>query len=310
MEKLIYLVFSDLHLNDWKHFNNNHSRLKVQLGILDRVLFLSDKNKTPALFAGDFLHNPAFITQYVLEGIANVFNKWKDTNAEIIWISGNHDTTERYNEDSANWVKTLSIIYPQLCTYIDNSMVKSRGNKISGVPFYRDIDTFVDKVKEAKGNILMIHQELPGASDNNGFKVNSVDGMPRKLKAMFGGFDLVICGHIHKKQELGNNVLFPGAPLQMRSSDSKGEFGYYKVYDDLTYKFVKLKSPIFRFYNTEDEITNEYDYWIKVKELKIVQDYDDYEEIETGDRNSIAKSYLKSEKVKDKRKKKLLLKYL
>ena len=127
---------------------------------------------------------------------------------------------------------------------------------------------------------------------------------------MFGKFKLVLVGHIHKKQELGSNILFPGATNQQRSSDSKGTFGYYKIYSDLTYKFIELKTPIFRFYKEESEIDNDTDYWVKTKDLKIIKEEVEDVEIETTDKTSIAKEYMKSEGIKSKRKRRLLIKYL
>lgn len=307
-----FIILSDIHLNDWKQHNTDRSRLKTELGILDKILYLSDKRNIPVLFAGDLLQNPSQMSQYVLEGIAKLFNKWQYSNAHIYAISGNHDMSERYNNDTATWVNTISIIYPNLVTNIDNKTIKVSNTKISGIPFYRDMDEFVNHVNSITGGILIIHQELPGASDNNGFKVESVDNIPKKLKSLFGKFDLVICGHIHKRQELGNNILFPGAPMQQRTSDNKGSFGYYKLYDDLSYKFVRIKAPKFRFYQHESEIDNDYDYWVKLNSIKITPNLEEDEEVEVNltYRTDIAKGYLKSKGIKSKRKKNLLIKYL
>lgn len=268
---------------------------------------LAIKNQVRILFSGDLMENPNHIDPFELFNIKNTFNQLE---ASWVGISGNHDMTERYKEGLPTWVNCFPEVFKCIdlkSTYLDLKI------KVHGIPFLRNNIGFEDEVKKIKikkgeKNILLIHTEIPGAVDNNGFKADEVDNIPKMYSKLFKKFDLVIAGHIHKKQLIGKKILVPGAPTPQKSSDSEGEFGYWELYDDLSLKFIKIKGPQFKFYEEGDEI-DDYNYWVKIpkkikskKKKKVI--------IKDNSKDKLAKAYLKHNGEYTKAKYKLLTKNL
>lgn len=95
-----------------------------------------------------------------------------------------------------------------------------------------------------------------------------------------------------------------GAPNQQRKSDMGGKFGYWKVYSDMSYKFVPLKSPEFKFYLPSKDDINGYDYWVPLNEVEDDEQLATQEKkfYSTVNREKLAKRYCKAKGIKDKKK--------
>lgn len=269
---------------------------------------IASKNNAKVLFAGDLIENPNHIDQFELSLIKSTF---KNLEAHWIGISGNHDMSERYIDGLPTWVNC----FKEIIQCIDFKRVYIGYDiKVHGIPFLRNNIGFEEavkniKVNEKQKNILLIHTEIPGAVDNNGFRADEVDNIPKMYSKLFKKFDLVIAGHIHKKQKIGSKILVPGAPTPQRSSDSNGEFGYWELYDDLSLKFIPVKGPQFKFYQEGDEI-DDYNYWVKIPKKVKKKERCKIKNITYFTANNLARAYLKFNGEYTKAKYKLLTKNL
>lgn len=156
----------------------------------------------------------------------------------------------------------------------------------------------------------MLHTHLPGVKEPNGYEVEST--LPKVVYKYLKKFTLVISGHIHKPQLVFKNTLNVGATHHQRVSDTGCDMGIWKIFDDLSFKFVKLKIPQFKYYEEGTEPGDDFNIWLQLPK-------DNLEDV-TNDSNlsfksklkpeTLVKNYLKIRDIKSKAKKEILLKYL
>lgn len=315
MKKVEFIAFSDIHVEDWKRFSTNHSRLHTAHIALQRVAKAARDNKCPTLFCGDFFHNPQELSNLVISStFINYHRNMGDI--EVYGISGNHDQSE------SNSVTHKSPSHLDLYDYaFDNFNLLDGVNKLTqdgrflihGIPYLKSNVGFVSKVKEARGNIkpgvkniLLVHTDFHNIKYNNKRSSGTVENLPRQLNKLFKGFDLVLSGHIHKSKVIRNNVLMLGATNHQKLSDVGIRMGYWKIYSDLTYKFVKLNLPEFKF---GKDLGDGNFYTPKPKKIKKLE-VSSSKSFVGNNLGVLAKNYLLANNVKDKSKYKYLKKYL
>jgi len=298
MSKLLAIAFSDVHLHIWKEFNQDLRRTLVSFTVMELILEEGHRNGVPVLFTGDLLHNPHNVSNKLLSLIAEHFKRWENKGYHFYAIAGNHD-----QGDSSDYVKTFSIMFPDLITVLDNEAIEEDDFNIVGCPYRKgnvglreDIKNLLDPDMD---NITMVHTDIPGASDYNGFKPDKVDNMGTDLEFFFGT-DLVLSGHIHKFQRLSNNIYMVGSTNQQRTSDSSGTFGYIEISTSMKVKFCELVTPGFKFYT--DEPGDDHNYWVKVNNPPEDggEELDDNVLRELHSRNSLVEGYAKFKGVKQK----------
>jgi DNA repair exonuclease SbcCD nuclease subunit len=266
-------------------------------------------------------HDGARLSNYVLNDIFKCFNWFKDNGIKIYCISGNHDMSEKnaYKHISPSYINMLDTIYPNIInldfkTQINGDYILCGIPYINGNVGFSDLVTdILDKNKKTnKSTILITHSDLPGARNPNGFDISTVENIPTNISKFFRGFDLVLSGHIHNPQKLTKNVIMVGAPYQQKASDSGWDMGIWKLYDDLSLKFIKnKKSPKFIYIDENEEPINEHDFFIKIPQPKKFNKENKEVVFKANDtRTKLAKKYLKVKGIKSKPKRNILIKYL
>ena len=319
MKKLIALGSSDWHLNNWNQFNKGGRRVKVSDEFILHLLGISDSKGIPILFSGDMFHTPSSLPNSLLNHYNKLFRRAsvKFPKAKIIGITGNHDTEETsvVGETPISYVESYAEAFPSIITCIDYGAYDLADDLVVvGIPYinhnkgFKEIlddlsSRYIDKYK-----ILLIHTNLYGAKDPNGYEVEEVPNIPRNLGRFFKNYDLVLSGHIHKFAKLwADNVVMVGAPYQQRASDSGTGMGYLEIYDDFSIKFIPYQAPEFKYYNQGEELPNDYDYFIEIKsKVKLKETEGNSTFTNTSDRSELASTYCKVKGIKSKRRVKLL----
>lgn len=322
MRKLKAIAISDVHLNIWKAFNEGNRRLVVSDNFLEEVIKISDKEKIPILFSGDMFHTPGALPNGLLEYYTAFFKNMvlKYPYATILGISGNHDIVgdSRKGKKYTSHYVSLCNTFPNLFKCLDYTSVFINNMVVSGIPYIKHNNGFKEALEEReksldKGflNILLIHTNLYGAKDPSGYEIDEVPNIPRNLGKFFKPWDLVLCGHIHKHDQLWEGkVYMVGAPYQQRSSDSGERMGYLEVYSDGSVKRKYYDAPEFKYYNEGEPVPDDGNFWIEVpKELEIERE-------ESGDFTNInnkailAEEYFKVKGITNDRRLNLLIKTL
>lgn len=318
MKNLVAYVISDLHINDWAKFNENDTRTHNQMRILVSLLSKSYNERVPILFCGDLFHKPDMIRPELLNLIFHysLVVHTRYMGYPIMYaISGNHEINHisKIGEHPVSWTRLFTKMFPWLvcldyCQFLikDNIM-------IHGVP-YVDHNIGLSKyLKEMKldpkqKHILMLHTDYPGARDTDGREVGSVENLNLNV---LDRFDLVLCGHIHKPQRLSKKVYMIGAPIQQRRTDRDCDMGYWKLYDDLSMTFVKLKGyPRFIDVESQDEIKDDGNYYTVIPKIASTPVETKHKITNQLTNKTLAKRYMKVKGIKDKNKEQLLIKVL
>lgn len=318
MKNLVAYVISDLHINDWAKFNENDTRTHNQMRILVSLLSKSYNERVPILFCGDLFHKPDMIRPELLNLIFqdSLVVHTRYMGYPIMYaISGNHEINHisKIGEHPVSWTRLFTKMFPWLVC-LDYCQVLIKDNiMIHGVP-YVDHNIGLSKyLKEMKLNpkqkhILMLHTDYPGARDTDGREVGSVENLNLNV---LDRFDLVLCGHIHKPQRLSKKVYMIGAPIQQRRTDRDCDMGYWKLYDDLSMTFVKLKGyPRFIDVESQDEIKDDGNYYTVIPKIASTPVETKHKITKQLTNKILAKRYMKVKGIKDKNKEQLLIKVL
>lgn len=318
MKNLVAYVISDLHINDWAKFNESDTRTHNQMRILVSLLSKSYNERVPILFCGDLFHKPDIIRPELLNLIFHdslVIHSRYMGYPIMYAISGNHEINHisKIGEHPVSWTRLFTKMFPWLVC-LDYCQILIKDNiMIHGVP-YVDHNIGLSKyLKEMKldpkqKHILMLHTDYPGARDTDGREVGSVENLNLNV---LDRFDLVLCGHIHKPQKLSKKVYMIGAPIQQRRTDRDCDMGYWKLYDDLSMTFVKLKGyPRFIDVESQDEIKDDGNYYTVIPKIASTPVETKHKITKQLTNKTLAKRYMKVKGIKDKNKEQLLIKVL
>jgi DNA repair exonuclease SbcCD nuclease subunit len=319
--KPIFIIYSDIHHHIYAQYNEDNKRLKTSLDI-EESLFLEAKNLgIPIIFTGDILHNDELIQNELFEHILPHYVKLNKLNVTWYGIDGNHDQSDinTFEKRSSNYIKTLCSAFDNFVYMSFESDIIEAGNKyigLHGIPYIshdKDLYKIVKSIKRYKGipNILLLHTTLPMAKDTNGRIIQTTTIDKKFMKMISRRFDLTLTGHIHKPMKLGDNIYQIGATNQQRKTDKDCEMGYWIMYDDLKMKFIPIDSPKFIELKEGEKAKNKEDYYynkVEKNEEDVIQDTKEYSD--TTNTKLIVKSYLKQKGIKDKNKRRLLIKLL
>lgn len=231
MSKHLAIIFSDLHIHDYKQFNSNGERLNNCLRVLTDIGDVCQKyGITTVFFSGDLYDTQKAILTKVINATVDAFIKFSKSYPDITIyaISGNHDyaTKSLENKSAVSAIEHIASIVPDTFKIIDNSSAcVCEGVYVYGVPYYDYPEHFEVKARELATDsfnsfdgtdvkrYLLIHQTPKGI----GNEMIPVDCNP--VDDYFSAFDHVFCGHIHKRQYLTEKFTVVGSPIHRDMGD-------------------------------------------------------------------------------------------
>ena len=308
--ELLALAFGDLHLNEWKQFNEDHTRLYAGVDVLSYMNNLAQKKKVPLLFTGDLIHTDQHITNRLLQESLPILKNM----VNFYGIDGNHDQSEQNTNEyhSPSYFNTFSQVFEGIHC-LNFKTVELDKIVLHGIPYLTNNiglkEAIADfKIIKGKKNILLIHTDLHGAEDNNGMVIDSTSNIPKDMDKFFSKFDLTLAGHIHKPQCLGDNIYMLGAPQQQRRTDKGSELGFWKVYANKVTFTPFNKYPEFKDYEGEEK-PDDFNFWTKLPKKQKTED-NDYNFSAKIDKGKLASRYCKTKGISDKKKIRALKKQL
>lgn len=327
MKKVIAVAFSDLHLANWKQFNEDEYRMREALLITQQIINKATKYSVPVLFAGDFIDHPKYLDNVLMGYLVKMVKTVKTMRRTLIGINGNHDLAKvnsNGNRVPGYFTYMAELVPNFICVdfhHYDTDKESTLPMRIHGIPylnhnvgFIQALEERVKNLKKGSKNILLIHRDLAGALEPDGKLVKKDKDGDSDIKRLFKKFDLVLSGHIHKPQAikaLGKNVLMLGAPYQQRRSDKECEMGYWLIFNDMSRKFIPIETSKFRTYEDGDTPENGTDFWIKLPKGSVADNTRSTKNFNVKtDRKTLLKAYLKKKNIKSKSKLNLLMKYL
>jgi len=233
------LYFTDLHVNRYNQFSEHHDRLKDCLKVInDAFKFIDKVGGKTILFGGDMGDLPKWIYIDVIDSIikclSNNFRKFP--HITMVAISGNHDhnTKNLIDKPAKTLLSVFAVAFPDRFILIDNEHYFIPGAITFGIPYYEYPEHY-SKALEAQvelatgmseefpevSKILLIHQ-TPEGIYNKHIKADTNPNDPR-----YKHFDIVLDGHIHKKQIINPRFIIGGNPLHRDLGDIGDEKGMW-----------------------------------------------------------------------------------
>lgn len=237
-----FIHLSDLHLGI--RFREL-SLLEDQRFILDRILELINTEKPDCIVIAGDVYDKTYAPAEAVALLDDFLWKLKTTGAEILIISGNHDSPERLSFGS-RIMNECGIHISRTYSGADEPVVLSDDNGTVNfwlLPFVRpgnvrrffpdtEINTYTDAVKAAIGgmkekgldfserNVIVTHQFVTGASISGSEEI-TVGGTDNVEASAFDGFDYVALGHIHGAQNVSGDerIRYCGTPLKYSFSE-------------------------------------------------------------------------------------------
>ncbi len=204
-----FIVFSDLHLHNYKRFSKGQSRLDNCTQALRDILdYAHEHDINNVLFCGDLFDTPKALNTVVINRAIEVFSEAFEKNPilKFIAISGNHDHASKnlLGSPAESALTCLSNAFPRFLL-IDDTFIATDCGRIHGIPYYEYPEHFYQALDTArkslskKLNILLIHQSPMGIKNLH---------IPADIDisdSRFSSFDIVLTGHIHWRESLADN---------------------------------------------------------------------------------------------------------
>lgn len=249
------LIFSDLHVHDYKQHNKDGKRVQIAADIIHYVFKLAAANDISYIwFAGDMGDQFGNISVIAMNALLRTFTQCFDEypNIEFIAISGNHDfATKNTAENPAESVMDAFNKGPLLPGLFDRFALmqgtfSSNDFTLVGVPYYEDPDDFWISLESSMKHIenhdnlyLLMHQMIWPENDIVPDDVNYKDPRFKQFKWIFNG-------HVHHASMFGNNFVNVGSPLHRDAGDIDDGKGIWYLDTDKdmpSFRLITDKSP-------------------------------------------------------------------
>lgn len=186
---------------------------------------------------GDTFHDHAVLRSELLKEFEDhVYNCTCD---EYWYVLGNHDQYKP-KDNKYHALQTFNI--PKLRVFDDIENIEDMN--ITVVPYVQRFDDFPHNTLP----IVLTHNTFIGA--DYGFKREDAGVNADKISA-----DIIISGHIHKRQSFGK-VVYPGTPFAHSASDV-GQTKGLLLFDTATYEQTFIESPFPKWRQIEFEVAQD-----------------------------------------------------
>ena len=236
------LVFSDLHVHDYKQFNPNQTRAQRAADMIEYVFKLAEKNDIEQIwFAGDMGDQFSNISVIAMNALLMAFERCfrEYPNIDFIAIPGNHDFATK-NTFSIPGISVMDAfvrgpnggLFSNFILLNQGIYSHEAGFSVVGVPYFEDPDNFwrtleatVPRVQYPDNMYLLMHQMVWPEAEIVQDDLNFMDDRLKPFKWIFNG-------HVHHPSMLGNNFINVGSPLHRDASDVDGKKGLWLLDTD------------------------------------------------------------------------------
>lgn len=251
MVKRIYQI-ADVHIPTYQGLERYSVQLEKMIDMVSDDAEKSglEKDEMRIVLCGDTVNSKNLVTNELNVFVSSFIRRLSEI-AKVICIAGNHDLVE----SNTNRTDTLTAIF-QTAQFENAVFLDMELDYESGIVYddnitwalYSFYDDFkkpdIDKAKkEFPDNKVfgLYHGQVVGSKLFNGFVNDCGQGAD-----IFKGCNVVLAGHIHKRQEIKKNgcrIVYSGSVVQKDYGESITQHGY-AVWDvpSMNYEFVDVPS--------------------------------------------------------------------
>ncbi len=247
-----------LHTSDWHigHTFFGYERYEEFERFFEWLKNTIAEQKVDILIVSGDIFDTYTPSQRSLELYFNFLSSIKDMLEKVVIIGGNHDSPKTLQAPKS----ILSRLDIEVVSGADDDykkLIEFKGFDIVAISYLREsilnkispdyataIKQIYQDLKTQKPCIATGHFTVYGAENSQSEReiyIGKIDGVP---SSVFEGFGYVAMGHLHRRQGIGENVVYSGSPLQMGFKDD-----YEKsvtIIDSAGFTQSVLKVPRFR----------------------------------------------------------------
>lgn len=241
---------ADIHIRNFTRMEEYGEQLEKFMEKCEEIASGYEKDEVRILIAGDLFQSKNNISNELII-FSSIFLRKLQEIARVIVISGNHDMVVSNATRTDSLTGLFQTAGFENSQYLDMLLQYHSGcivdDNVTWALYsiheeYRKPD--MEEMIEQNPNNTVIglyHGTIVGAELNNGTVMDSgLDG------DAFAGCDVVMAGHIHKRQVLnrGNvEIVYPGSLIQQTFGETISEHGFavWKLEDgELSYEFIDI----------------------------------------------------------------------
>ena len=223
-----FIIFSDTHfmLNHGMSIPDGEyitSWLRLQFKLVSFIFRYAFKNEVKTIiFAGDVFEEKDRIPQPLYNKVWSFFKEYSK-HLNLVLNIGNHDSPTLYKTSESSGLLPFSEF-----AYIvkDVTDIQMGNTFMRIIPYGLATIESITKPKINKNCILVLHEEIAGVGfGHSGYRSKRMDLPLSKLKE----WSIVLDGHIHKPQQMYENIYFIGSllPVDWSEAADKKRFFHY-----------------------------------------------------------------------------------
>lgn len=210
--KNLFIVISDVHIS--------LKNLEISLKVLRQALEKARELNVPLIIAGDLNDTKAVMRSEWVQALINLFQEFGSV--EIHIIDGNHDLNNKAG--SASSLAFLHLI-DNVYVYHTAEEVEFGGVPFCLLPYQKTKKEFLEAIERIACNKLICHQGFQGAFLGD-YVVDDSSIDPEELK----DFELVLSGHYHRHQWVGDNIMYFGSPFTVNFGEAGHDKFIWQIY--------------------------------------------------------------------------------
>lgn len=215
---------------------------------------------------GDLFHDRRSLDIEVLSSVTKFLQETEEEyNQQWIVFPGNHDMFLRHSWE----INSLTPLCKHLTVIDDVKIVKIDDTRFWVLPFITYEKSYMRVLKAIRPNLeegdnLLTHIGICGATMNTCFLLQNWNIINFNKYP----FNRIYAGHFHNKQQIGENVWYPGSPIPFKFDEGDVAHGFYCLdLDTDTHKFINIwkagkkllpnETPPPQYYTFLDELLHE-----------------------------------------------------
>ena len=239
---------ADIHIRLYKR----SSEYQIVFNNLYKKLNDLKNDTTIIMVLGDIAHSKIEMSPEMVSMTADFLKNLADIMPTII-VLGNHDANIN-NMDRLDAISPIvnTLNHDNLVLFKNSDVYKLGNIAISNMSVFDSNENYIkaDQIDDKYIKIATYHGVVDSALTDNGYALSS----DRMKTAFFDGFDMVLLGDIHKKQDLqvynSDSVVkkpfitYPGSLVQQNYAESVDNHGFaYWDVNKRSYKFYEIENP-------------------------------------------------------------------
>jgi DNA repair protein SbcD/Mre11 len=218
-----------LHTSDW-HLGRSLHRADLrdaQLGFVDHLVEVARSEQVDAVLVAGDVYDRAIPSLDAVQLCEEALTRLRETGAEVVVISGNHDSARRLGFGSR--LLDRSGVY--LRTQLSSEPVMVGDVPVFALPFLDPgpLAAHLEQLDAPAHAVVVAHGWVAGGASSDSERDITVGGVGSVSPRLFDRFAYSALGHLHGSQTLAEGIRYSGSPLAYSFSEAAHTKGSWVI---------------------------------------------------------------------------------